>query len=761
MKLRLVILLLMGIQLINAQKVLEEANLAFKKKEFAIAVSLYKESLKVVKSRTERIQIYVNLGDCYLFLNDLKNALKYYEQCYRARYKDPQLFLKMGEALMKMQEYDDAIEFLNIYLEEVPNDERAKNFGESCLFAKQNTSPIPGIVFKNVESLNTKYAEYGVAYTNNKIIFSSSRINNSSSNIYKVTGQGYNDFYNAEFDVIKNEWTKPVIIEGKINTPFNEGTCTFNDANNTLYFMICNGKAGDKNNCAIYYAQYDVNSNSWTEPELLNIADNNYNYGHPSISRNGKRLYFVSDMPGGEGMKDIWFMDNINGNWQPPQNAGNKINTIADEQFPFIYYDSILYFSSDGHPGYGGLDIYKSVLLNNQFSNPKNMGIPYNSSYDDFGIYMFTPDSGMMCSNRLEGKGDDDIYSFYTRKNKFFLTGTVFDKNTRLPIENATVILGNKNLEFDSVRTLKNGKYFLSNLKTAQEYIVTVYKKGYLGDLHYYTPTNSIIENEKDSIALLNFGLVKITDEEININNIYYDFGKWNLTPNSKTELMKLVRLLKVNPSINIRINSHTDAIGDENFNQELSNYRAQSVVNFLIENGVGAERLTFKGWGETKPVIENPENEEEQALNRRTSFQIVNIDDISTDYSMASYKSLTQSIVIGHVENLDAITGSFDPGTKKQVVFRLQIYAGKERISRSYLNQIERHIGHHKVLSSKGKDGYFRYAIGDFRKFDQAMEMKKILNDNGYNSFVIAFMNNLRITILEARQLSESNSSF
>ena len=754
------ILFFIVISLTYGQKPVKAANEAFKKNEYVEAIGLYIKALSKVNNREILQELYLHCGDCYFYLKEYDKALNFYEKSLKAGYFQPYIFYQMGTVLLMKGEYDEAKVYIDLYLEKNPEDEKGKNMFKSYRYAVRYRDSIPDLEITNEKGLNTPYAEYGPAMFNNSLIFSSSRIIKDSTSIYSVTGQAFNDFYESRFDTVNGMWKNPLKISGSINTPYNEGSCIYNNESNTLYLMICNGISGNKKTCNIYYSIPNKLNNTWSEPIMLNLGSEEYNQGHPAISTDGKTLYFVSDMPNGEGGKDIWYVEKKGDEkWSEPINAGKKVNTIGDEMFPFVYKDSILYFSSDGLPGYGGLDIFYTTISESGPGIPENAGLPINSCADDFGIVVFRQDSGLLCSNRPGGAGDDDIYSFYRKQEFFTIEGIIKDKVKKRPISNALVLLNSYDSDFDSTRTDTSGTYKFNNVKTGQDYALTVHKNGYLGELKYVEPKSSVERNMNDNISKMKINMISMTDGEIKINNIYYDFGRWTITEESRKELDHLSDILKINPDIRIKINSHTDDIGDEEFNLELSNYRAQSVVNYLIKKGIAQERLSYKGWGETQPIVKNAKTEDERKLNRRTTFQIVNLNDIDLSYSPAEYKKLAEKIILDKKSKKEYLNESEEE--KKEIVFRLQIYAGNKKISRSYRNDIEQIIGRYEIILSKGQDGYYRYAIGDFKKFDQVIAMRDTLKANNYDSFVIAFMNNLRISILEARQLSEKYSNY
>jgi peptidoglycan-associated lipoprotein len=738
---------------IYGQKHIKEARAYFSRKDFVNAKSSFEKALQQPQNPRKKGEIHFHLGQCHYIMHDLNKALKYYEMALQTGYKDPLLLLKTGEVLMKTGNYTDAGHYIKKYLEVCPDDGYARILKKNCNFALTGLKEDPSTIVSNLGNLNSEYAEYGPVMVHGKLLFTSSRKGKGNTETYPVTGHGYTQFYETSFNTMLKDWNYPKVVDAPINSALNEGTSAFDPKTNTLYFMLCNGLSGQASNCAIYASLFDPTTQDWSQPRYIELGPGDYNYGHPALAKDGQVLYFTSDMPGGHGEKDIWYIDLTDKGNARAKNAGLRVNTLGDEVFPFVYRDSLLFFASDGHPGYGGLDIFSIPTKDMQKATPENMQKPINSSYDDFGLMAFTPDSGLFSSNRPGGMGDDDLYAFRHKQEQVTVKGILFGSEKQV-LDNALVLLNSTAGPIDSTRSGVDGRYGFAEVELEDLHAITVHKPGYLSHFRFVSEKDKSAARKNSDIPM-NFEMIAVTGEEIHLNNIYYDFGKWNLTQESKTELEKLVYLLKLNPDIHISINSHTDTVGSEAFNQELSEYRAQSVVNFLIDNGIGAERLAYKGWGETKPYIANATTEEQQKLNRRTTFQIVNASDVNLAHTHANYSKLAESII--SERDRGSQNAERNNPNERKVVFKLQVYAGKQRISREFRNELEKHIGRYQLETIRGEDGYFRYAVGNFMRFEQAMEMKGNLKNNNIDSFVIAFMNNLRVTILEARQMSEN----
>jgi peptidoglycan-associated lipoprotein len=528
--------------------------------------------------------------------------------------------MKMDLAL-----YSEAISSFEMYNELSGDELKTNKLIKSCKFAIKTINEKTIYSFLNEKNINTSFSEYGLGLINDKLIFASTRIDENASRIDTYTGQGFSDFYESNFK--NNQWTSATKAKGEINTKFNEGSISI-DNNMHAYYMQCNVEKGKKDLCNIVKVQYDIKRNSWSNPTSLNINSNGHSVGHPALTKNSKTLYFISDMPGGKGGKDIWRTTLIDNNWSEPLNL-TELNTEGNEMFPYLSGDSILYFSSDGIIGMGGLDLFKSrILSDGKYETPQNLKTPFNSSADDFSIVFIDKENGLFCSNRTGGIGDDDIYSFKLKPIIISVVGNVTDKINNKPINNVLVTIKGSDGSVLTTETDSKGNYKIETLKSNVKYIISLSKDGYFGDAR-----NLNIEDEKFSKEFskasghnFDFTLIKMTKKEIEIPNIYYDFDSAILKEDSRKELNKLVVILKETPTVSIVINSHTDEQGSEEYNLKLSEKRAQAVVDYLISQGILTDRLAAKGYGETMPLIKNAQDEKSHQKNRRTTFKASNL---------------------------------------------------------------------------------------------------------------------------------------
>ncbi len=435
-----------------------------------------------------------------------------------------------------------------------------------------------------------------------------------------------------------------------INTPFEEGVCAFNKDFGTMYFSRCKKEKKEKLGCQIYLSKRS--GTTWDKAEPLEITADSLVVAHPAISPDELTLYFVSDMPGGFGGKDIWRVtrDDPSGTFGEPVNLGADINTEFNELFPYVHPDGTLYFSSDGHVGMGGLDIYKAAELGNGGWKVENMYHPVNSVADDFGItFEAEKEKGFFSSTRDDFRGMDNIYSFYLPPLRFSIAGKVEDNKTEEKIPNTTVkLIGSDGSTLED-KTGDDGS-FRFMLRPNTDYVIVTRQEEYLKGKSKVT-TKGVGESKEFNTTIA----MSPIDKPIDLPNIFFDLESAELRPESRVALDRLIEILNDNPNITIELSAHTDIRGSDEFNMKLSQKRAQSVVDYLVEHGVNPDRLMAKGYGSDKPkridvkmarkypfleegdvltpeFIENIETEEKQEIahqiNRRTEFKV-----LSTDY--------------------------------------------------------------------------------------------------------------------------------
>ena len=493
---------------------------------------------------------------------------------------------------------------------------------------------------KNID-INTEYADFGTAFFGTDAVVFSAPKNKRSliKNIWKPNSQAYLDLYMGTIGN-EGEIVNKQKVKGTINSRFHEAVVAFTKDVKTVYFtgnnfynnIVKNDSTGTLK-LQLFKASIDVNG-GWSNIEKLPFNSDHYSTGHPALSVDNKKLYFVSDRPGSIGKTDIYVVNiNADGTYSEPQNLGDKVNTEGKEEFPFIGDDHILYFSSNGHSGMGGLDIFASKIFTNTISQPLNLGAPINSESDDFAFIISTKENkGYFSSNRDGGKGDDDIYSFITTSPlkiecTKLIRGVVKNKETQETLEGVTLsLLDENNSKIQQINTSANGT-FTFNVACDKPYKIIGIKTYFEKGEEDVKATNDI---DKSTIDLI----VNLTPKEfverkiVDIKPIFFDLNKWNIRSDAAKELDKVIKLMKDNPEIIVESRSHTDSRGKDAYNLSLSDKRAKSTVEYIISKGIEANRISGKGYGETK-LLNKCSNgikcsKAEHQENRRTEFFIV-----------------------------------------------------------------------------------------------------------------------------------------
>jgi outer membrane protein OmpA-like peptidoglycan-associated protein len=585
------------------------------------AVDVYKE---LIEKDFNTAYNQSKLGDAYLKLSSPENAVFYYAEAVKDTSISPEYYFKYAQALRGVKRYDESKEWLKKY------STAGKNKAEVDELLSKDIADfkIKDNYILDKVAFNSGYSDFGAYEQNGVTYFVSARDGSMSkkNKVYSWNGEPFLDIYQLD----ANSGAVSSVF-GDINTELHEGPLTITKDGKYMYFTrnnYLNNKEGKKlkdqtNNLKLYRATNT--NNSWGDVIELPFNDNGYSVGNPSLSSDGKTLYFVSDMPNGFGGADLYKVAIMDNNmFGTPVNLGNKINTSLDESFPFMAKDSILYFSSNGHAGFGLMDVFK-VDLSNEASEAINIGEPINSNLDDFAYFQKDDDNlGYFASNREGGAGSDDIYGFTLLKT-LILRGQVTDKVNGEPIPNATVRLftpDNNQLAF--LETDEDGNY-------EQEINRNVKYPIEAKHIQYKEMTGIVDSNNTDDVEELiyNIALDPIEDVEYlaEINNIYFDFDKSNIRPDAALELDKLVNLMTNKyPDLVIKIGSHTDKRGSDQYNEGLAERRAQATYEYLISKGIAAERINaHEGFGERQPAIPCDKcSKEEHQLNRRSMFEVV-----------------------------------------------------------------------------------------------------------------------------------------
>ena len=584
-----------------------EAEKKFAQKEFYSAIAPYKKAYEKAPKKLKP-EILFRIAMCYRNINEPKQAETYFSKCIKAHYDqtDPEAVLFYADAMKMQERYADALAQYEKYHGQVPSDPRGEDGIKSCeLAVKWKQEPTRYIV-ENMVQINTASWDYAPSYADRKyktLIISSTRDGANGNDPDINVGQMFADLFTTQIDN-KGKWSTPTPLSSPINTKVNEAADVINKKSNIMYFTRCGVEKNIDVKCKLYISI--KKGNNWNEPSVLPFCVDSFNFGHPALSPDENMLVFSSDMAGGQGGLDLWYSvyDKKNNSWSVPVNLGPSINTAGDEAFPYVHDDGTLYFASTGHLGMGGYDIFKAnKVKDGQWNKPENMRAPINSAGDDFGIiFEGKKERGYFTSNRLGGKGGDDIYSFHLPIIDFCVKGYVTDVDTKKPLKNATVKLLGSDGDNQLVKTDSNG-YYQFKLSQENSYIVNAngMEISYLGNPKIKLTTIGFV---KSTCFDQSFELKHI-DTVIQLPMILYRTAHWELDheSNPKDSLEYLYRVLTENPNITIELASHTDYRMPTNYNDTLSLKRARSCVEYLISRGIAADRMTAKGYGERKPL--------------------------------------------------------------------------------------------------------------------------------------------------------------
>jgi outer membrane protein OmpA-like peptidoglycan-associated protein len=630
---------------------LERGNNKYNAFAFIEAQNIY---LKLVEDGYATYEILAKLGDTYYFNDDLKQAHKWYAKLF-AKFEErvtPAYFFRYAQTLKTVNKYDESDLFMAKFSSSKGFDTRSKILKEEPNYLEIIEVQSGRFEIKNAKDINSYTADFGTAFytSNNQVVYATARDSGSIlRERHTWNNQPFLQLYTADTDengVLSN----PKPMSSVINTKYHESTPVFTSDGQTMYFTRNNYDNGvylqDKKgiNKLKIFRSYK-NKGTWSKPEQLPFNNDEYSVAHPALSPDGKQLYFSSDMPGSMGYdleneftkSDIWVVDVMgDGSFSSPRNLKN-INTLARETFPFISKTNILYFSSSGHQGLGGLDVFASYLSpDGSTGEVVNIGKPINTTYDDFG-FIVNDDTkiGYFSSNRPGGSGDDDIYRFLQledlrEKCEILVKGNIIDKKIGNPVKDATVVLLDMdNNKIDQQVTSDDGTYAFK-LDCNQPYVLRVVKDNYTSDeVVIPTPTTSGLMDITLEIEVNRIPVVDCDDigPLLDMKQIYFDFDRFNISADAAYELSKIKVFMELYPQVSVEIRSHTDSRAPDQYNEVLSDRRAQSTRNWLISKGIDASRLTAKGYGEIRLLNQCANgvacSSEEHQLNRRSEFLV------------------------------------------------------------------------------------------------------------------------------------------
>jgi outer membrane protein OmpA-like peptidoglycan-associated protein/tetratricopeptide (TPR) repeat protein len=780
-------------QIRKANKLLELYN-------YAEAIPLY---LNAAESNRENVrnEAVQKLAHCYRMTNNVAKANIWYEKAVELENTDPENYFYLGQSLQSLGRYEEAASAFLHYNQIVPDDDRGKMYYQFCIDI-QDWLDLPEMAeIRNVDAVNTKYSDFGPAHYRNGIVFSSDRKSGSfESQTYGWTSFNYLNLFYSEPEYSGSFWGAmgpPEIMENNFNQAYHDGPATFTADNRKVYITRTVARKGKKEDgirtylLKIFHANIEPDKKLRPEPFFLNSEE--YSVAHPTLNKEGNIIVFSSDMPGGFGGADLYMCKRENGQWGPPVNLGEQVNSMSDEVFPYLANDSLLYFSSDGHLGFGGLDVFKTRLNNEGWTSPENLKKPVNSSYDDFGI-VFSNDlqSGFFSSNRPEGKGSDDIYAFRNLKFldetspsapiagvepvKLRAVGVVKDKKTDKPLADATVFFYDPATQDVLIlKTDENGQYE-TPVDFDHIYIPRAMKDGYIFDCtSFRTPPE---QNNPDVFKVPQDLLLTRLEVDLffEVENIYYDLDKWFIREDAQPALDDLVQIMKQYP-ISAELSSHTDSRASHAYNMDLSQKRAEAAVRYIVLQGVNPARITARGYGETRLVNRCADGvdctEEEHQANRRTEFRVTGISteitDDQIDLSLFKEGDLVKSYLLpvgffencfggknvsgtsgviekqgninrvenqfanSHADNTNFRDLSFPKNTETGSVAIQVMALGKKVDIPNTFSDIKDFIDLYGMHEIK-ENGFYKYQLGNFKTETEAQVVIGQLKERGYN---------------------------
>ena len=637
------------------------AEMAMKKGDKFYAVGEYYDAAVQYRkaythtSNKERLQKglrAMKVADCYRRIHFTSKAITAYQNAVRYKQDDSLTHFYLGQLHMRNGNYKEAEKQFKMALDSLPQDDPHRQIAKTGLAgarqAPQWKKDGSAYTIKRMDLFNSRRAEYSpmLGGDDNELLFFTSTRNQAQGDEYSgITGSKNADIFLSQKDD-KGKWSKPQTIDSELNSVMDEGACCFSPDGKTMYLTQCKTDPNYPRYATI--AVSNRSDASWSKPTTLIISkDTLSSFAHPAVSPDGEWLYFVSDMPGGLGGYDIWRCQLLGKDLGVPENLGESVNTPGDEMFPTFRPNGDLYFSSDGHSGLGGLDIFiaKSSELSELSSiHIEHLGFPMNSQGDDFGMtFEGKLNQGYFCSNRGDTRGYDHIYSFFNPEIVQTVKGWVYEQDGYELTAAQVYMVGDDGTNIKL--SVRGDGSFTQEIKPNVDYVLLATCKGYLNHQEQLR-VGPVTKSEE---YVLQFPLANISAPVL-INNIFYDFDKATLRPESATALDELVEMLNENPNITIELSAHTDYKGSDQYNEGLSQRRAESVVNYLIDHGISSERLTPKGYGEGKPktikrkvaekypflkegdvlteeyITKLPEEQQEQCnqLNRRTEFIVL-----------------------------------------------------------------------------------------------------------------------------------------
>ena len=636
----------------GADQALKKGDKFYALGEYYDASTKYRKaySQTPAKERVQRGRIALKMAECYRRINYTQKAIAAYNNAIRYKQTDSLTQLRLGQQLMKNGNYKEAAKAFQTFIDSADIQQQAANIQlartglRSAQQAPEWKKQGSDYTVKRENLFNSRRADYSPMLAgddSNQLFFTSTRNQAKGDELSGITGTKNADIFYSQKDE-NGKWQRPEAIDTELNTDFDEGACSFSPDARTMYLTQCKTDPDYPRYATIVTSQRS--DAAWSKAvELQLTRDTLSAYAHPAVSPDGQWLYFSSNMPGGMGGYDIWRVRLTTSGVGGVENVGSPINTPGDELFPTFRPNGDLYFSSDGHEGMGGLDIYIARQKGNGYtiSHP---GFPLNSQGDDFGMtFEGMKNQGFFSSNRGDGKGWDHIYSFYNPEIIQTVKGWVYEQDGYELTQAVVYMVGNDGTNLKL--SVKGDGSFTQEIKAGVDYVLLGTCKGFLNHQEHI----KVEPVKKSEEYVLQFPLASITAPVL-IDNIFYDFDKATLRPESAAALDQLVALLKENPNVTIELSAHTDYKGSSEYNKRLSQRRAESVVKYLAEHGIENDRLTPVGYGKEQPklirkkvaerypflkendvlteayikTLKDDEQEQCNQLNRRTEFRVL-----------------------------------------------------------------------------------------------------------------------------------------
>ena len=585
---------------------------------------------KVLKRGTTDVYVFERLANCYYFINDTKKAEMYYKRVAKSKDANPEAIYNYAQTLKANGKFSDYNTWMKNFAKLSPNDTRVKEFMKNPNYIPKIMDDMARYTATNMEDINSEYADFGGIVYGKDFYFASGR--NTSRKTYQWNEEPYLEIYKATN--VGGTMKNAELLNGDVNTKYHESNAVISADGKRMYFDRNDYFEGDYDKSAsginqinLYYAE-NIDGKGWSAVVSAPFNNNEYSTGHPALSQDGNTLYFVSDMPGGKGGSDIYMVAiNSDGSLGTPKRLGDNINTEGKELFPYLDSNGTLYFSSNGHMGIGGLDVFYAEAQGDGFGVVTNLGKGVNSSADDFGYkYDPTSQSGYVSSNREGGMGSDDIYMVEAVEIPCEVTIAVLviNENTNAAVAGARVDLydtmGNR------LSTKTSNVDGMVSFKAACDQAHEV--QGVLADFESNASKVAPANDQKVSATIALKPIEEIiVEDQIVLNPILFDLDKSNIKAQAAFELDKVVAVMNKYPEMVIAVGAHTDSRATDAYNLRLSEARAQSTVQYIISKGISAKRISGKGYGETQPKVSCGDtcSEAEHQLNRRSEFTIVN----------------------------------------------------------------------------------------------------------------------------------------